>query len=201
MKQWSILRRRLLAPLVYLAALFLLFEEWLWRVGARLMSGFSSFPPLRALEEAIRRLSPYPALLLFVLPAVMLFPIKILALLAIAHGHIVSGVIVVVIAKLGGAAAVARIYLLTRPSLLTLDWFARWHQWFLCLKDRSIARLRGSEAWRSVAALSARLTAARRHWSLAWRRWRAQGRAHAARRSPWRVMRRFASRWRARRRS
>jgi len=121
---------------------------------------------------------------------VALFPVKILALLAIAHGHLVSGIAVLVIAKLGGAAAVARIYVLTRPALLTLAWFARWHQWFLFLKDRWIASLRASEAWRSIAALTRRLAAARRSWSLA-------GRGL----SPWRMVRRFASRWRARRRS
>jgi hypothetical protein len=202
MKRWSLFRR-LLTPLVYLAALFLLFEEWLWRAGARLMSSLSRFPPLHALEDAIRRLPPYPALLTFVLPAVMLFPVKILALLAIAHGHIFSGVAVILVAKLGGAAAVARIYVLTRPTLLTLGWFARWHQWFLFLKDRWIARLRASEAWRLIGALNARMAAARRRWSLAWRHWREQRRQAMTRRGlqPLRVLRRFAARRRMRRRS
>lgn len=200
----------MLAPLVYLAALFLLFEEWLWRAGARLMSRLSAFPPLHWLEDAIRSLSPYPALLTFVLPALLLFPIKILALLAIGHGHVMSGIAVLVIAKLGGAASVARIYVLTRPVLLTLPWFARWHQWFLNLKDRSIARLRGSDAWRSIAVLTARLAAARRNWSLTVQRWRgkhARGRRKSSTgrdergASLWRVLRRFTSRRRARRRS
>ncbi|MBC7859050.1 MAG: hypothetical protein H7Z39_09795, partial [Burkholderiaceae bacterium] len=45
--------RRLLAPLVYLAALALLFEQWLWEAGARVLQRLAAFWPLRALERAV----------------------------------------------------------------------------------------------------------------------------------------------------
>ncbi|HEV7815171.1 MAG TPA: hypothetical protein VGP06_08755 [Janthinobacterium sp.] len=198
MKRWLTFRRWLLAPLVYLAALFLLSEEWLWRVGAGLMAYAGRLPPLRTLAGWIARLPPYPALLLFVFPAVLLFPVKILALLAIAHGHVWSGVGVILAAKLGGAAAVARIYVLTRPALLTLDWFARRHAAFIAFKERCIARLRASAAWRQLKGWLAALAASRQAWALAWRG-RHAGRRRASVRTM-RVLRRFATLWRARRR-
>jgi len=190
-------RRWLFAPLVYLAAIFLLIEEWLWATGARVMQTIAQFPPLHALEARIVRLPPYWALVLFVLPAVLLFPVKLLALLAIARGHAFSGIGVIVAAKLGGAAAVARLYTLTRPALLTLPWFARWHGVFMETKDRWIARLRATHPWRRVSRLSNLLSRARRNW---WRRLRAGVRVpgrHNARST--RILRRFAAFWRARR--
>jgi hypothetical protein len=83
----------------------------------------------------VRRLPPYGALCLFVLPGLLLLPVKLLALVAIAHGHALSGIATIVVAKLGGAAVVARIYVLTLPTLLALGWFARCHGWFMMLKN------------------------------------------------------------------
>ncbi|OYO30430.1 hypothetical protein [Janthinobacterium sp. PC23-8] len=190
-------RRWLFAPLVYLAAIFLLIEEWLWATGARAMRLVAQFPPLHALEAWIQRLPPYWALAVFVLPAVLLFPVKLLALLAIARGHAFSGIGVIVAAKLGGAAAVARLYTLTLPTLLTLPWFARWHGRFMENKDRWIARLQATRAWRRVSRLSSLLSRARRAW---WRRLRAgAGRRGRHNTRATRVLRRFAAFWRARR--
>ena len=167
----------------------------LWATGARIMQVVAQYPPLHALEAWIKRLPPYWALAVFVLPAVLLFPVKLLALLAIARGHAFSGIGVIVIAKLGGAAAVARLYSLTRPTLLSLPWFARWHGLFMETKDRWIARLRATRPWRRVSRLSAALGRARRAW---WQRLRkgTPGRHHSR---PARVLRRFAAFWRARR--
>jgi hypothetical protein len=120
----------------------------------------------------------------------------LLALLAIAHGHPVWGVGVFVGAKLGGAMVLARIYLLTLPSLLTLLWFARWHARFLHYKDLLLARLRASALYhhtqRSAAFVRRRL-----------RRLRAQLRpsvpfgSRQATRSA-RALRRFVALWRRR---
>lgn len=146
-------RGRLLAPLVYLGALGLLIEEWFWRAGAALLAPLAGLSAVGALEGWLRRLPPYGALAAFVLPALLLAPVKLIALLAVAHGHVWSGVAVIAVAKLGGAAAVARIYALTLPALLTLAWFARWRLAFLSLKQRWIARLKASGAWRRLRTL------------------------------------------------
>ncbi|MGO4378499.1 hypothetical protein [Pseudoduganella sp. RAF53_2] len=192
MKRLYTFRRRLFAPLVYLAALFLIFEEWLWDVGARLMERLAQFPPLHALERFISRLGPLAALALFTLPALLLFPVKLLALFAMAKGHAMMGLSVFVIAKVAGAAAVARLYALTRPALLQLAWFARIHNRFIELKDRWIARLKATAAWQECRdALRAC-----RDWLRRLRR----GRGGRFDMRPLRVLRRFSAFWRARRR-
>jgi len=143
-------RSPLLAPLVQLAALVLLVEAWIWELGSRAAARLATLPPLRWLEARIRALPAWAALGAFVLPGLLLLPVKLLALLAIAHGHALAGVLGFIAAKLGGAAVVARIYVLTLPALLTLAWFARWHAGFLRLRDRLLAALRASHFWRQA---------------------------------------------------
>ncbi|WP_290411917.1 hypothetical protein [Massilia sp. YIM B02763] len=188
--------------MVYLAALVLLLEEWCWNAGLRLCRAiarcFARWPLLAALERRVRALPPYAALCAFVLPGLLLFPVKLLALWAIAKGHAASGVACFVAAKLGGAAVVARLYALTLPTLLAVGWFARCHGSFMRIKNRCIAYLRASRAY---AGTTRALRAAR----LNWRRWRRRPRpgpafgsrdgSHVAR-----VLRRFIVQWRARRR-
>ena len=186
-----------LVPLVYLAALLLLLEEWLWDLGSRFAAGLATWPPLRALENGLRRLPPYAALLVFALPGLLLLPVKLLALLAIAHGHALWGTTVFVLAKLGGAAVVARIYVLTLPSLLALAWFARWHNRFIMFKDKLIARLRASPAFNQVRRSLASLRRTMRRLRYHLRPSVPFGSRHATRSA--RALRRFVSLWRRRR--
>jgi hypothetical protein len=189
-------RTRLFAPLVHLAALLLMLEEWCWDVGARLGAGLARWPLLAAVEARVRVLPPYGALCLFVLPGLLLLPVKLLAVVAIAHGHAVSGIATIVIAKLGGAAVVARIYALTLPTLLAVGWFARCHGWFMTLKNHWVGRLRASQAFLRAGQLLQGMRRGLRRWRYR-RAARAKGR-HASR--VFRVLRRFVVLWRARRR-
>jgi hypothetical protein len=201
-------RTRLLTPLVHLAALLLLLEEWCWDVGARLGASLARWPLLAWLESRVRLLPPWAALCLFVLPGLLLLPIKLLALVAIAHGHAVSGVATIVVAKLGGAVVVARLYALTLPTLLAVGWFARCHSWFMALKNHWVGRLRASHAFLQAGRLvrSMRRALQRRIVQLRIQLRYRRAIRRAARRSgrhashTWRVLRRFVSRWRARRR-
>lgn len=190
-------RSRLLAPLLYVVALLLLAEQWLWEVGNHLASKLARWPPLRALENGMRRLPPWAALLAFVIPGLMLLPIKFLALLAIAHGHPLMGVAVFVVAKVGGAMVVARIYVLTLPSLLALAWFARWHNRFIMFKDQLIARLRASPAYRQARRTMSMLRRTLRRMRTQLRPSVPFGSRHATRSA--RSLRRFVSLWRRRR--
>ena len=187
------------APLVYLAAMVLLVEEWCWDTGMRLTRALARWPALAALEVRVRTLPPYAALCAFVLPGLLLFPVKLLALLAIAHGHALSGIATIVVAKVGGAAVVARIYVLTLPTLLAVGWFARCHGWFMGAKTRCLDYWRASHACHlaSRAARGLRVGCRRLRRRLRTRPVNAAGR-HASRVR--RVLRRFVVQWRARRR-
>lgn len=187
-------RSLLLTPLVYLVALVLLLEEWCWDVGMRLATALSRWSWLAALEARVRTLPPFAALCAFVLPGLLLLPVKLLALLAIAHGHPLSGIATIVVAKIGGAAVVARLYALTLPTLLEVHWFARCHAGFMDVKTRCIARLHASPAVHRARVL---LNGVRRATRQLLRRLRRRL-GHGGRTA--RVLRRFVSQWRARRR-
>lgn len=57
------------------------------------------------------------------------------------------GISVIIAAKLGGTAITARLFMLTRPTLMKLAWFARWFNRWMAFKDRVLTRVKASAAW------------------------------------------------------
>ena len=164
------LLRRLLRGLFNLSlgpalALILIFEEWGWEPLQRLMGRLSRLPLWARMEAMVTSLPPYAALLIFFLPAVLLLPIKLLALYWISNGHTLLGLTVVLAAKMLGTAAVARLFALTRPALMQLHWFARLYDRWKPWKDGLIAKMKASSSWcamrASVLALKGSLRALR----------------------------------------
>ncbi|HSW08103.1 hypothetical protein [Aquabacterium sp.] len=149
-----------------LLALLILFEEWGWQPLQRAMGWVARLPVLRQLEALIVRLPPRWALGVFLLPSLLLLPVKLLALFLVAQGQKTLGLGVIVLAKLVGTAIVARLFTLTQPALMRMAWFAslyaRWTTW----KEALLARVRASWAWRWGRAFKRQL---RRRWA----RWRA----------------------------
>jgi hypothetical protein len=134
-------------------ALLLLFEEWGWEPLARLLAQLGRLPLFSWLERRIAALPPYAALAVFFVPALLLVPVKLLALWLISQGRAGLGVIVIVAAKLAGTAVVARLFMLTRDSLMRLAWFARWYPRWLHWKNALLAQVRASAAWRNAQHL------------------------------------------------
>jgi len=143
-------------------ALLILFEEWGWEPLQRLLARIGRWPGLRWIEARVQALPPYAALALLGVPALLLLPIKLLALWAIGQGHALLGVAVIVTAKLVGTALVARLFMLTHPALMQLAWFVRLYTGWSAWKARLLAQVRASAAWR--AAREARATV-QRHWA------------------------------------
>lgn len=118
------MKRLILAPLTWLAAMFFLIEELIWDQTARLMAWLGTLPVVRALERHIAGLSPRWAVFAFLLPSSTLIPAKLIGLHAISSGHWYFGAAIIVVAKLVGIALFSRIFNLTRPALMQVRWFA-----------------------------------------------------------------------------
>ncbi|MCE9550809.1 MAG: hypothetical protein K8R50_07370 [Betaproteobacteria bacterium] len=118
------MKRLILAPLTWLAAMFFLIEEFIWDQTARLMAWLGTLPVVRAIERHIAGLSPRWAVFAFLLPSSTLIPAKLIGLHAIATGHWYFGAAIIVVAKLLGIALFSRIFNLTRPALMQVSWFA-----------------------------------------------------------------------------
>jgi hypothetical protein len=157
---WRLLR----ALLLVLAALVLFIEEWGWRPLTAFVARLAKWPPLARFEALVRAAPPRIALLLFLAPAVALFPIKLLALWILSRGHAVLGITVIVVAKLLGTAIVGRLFILTESQLMRFAWFAQALTWWRVTKQRVVDALRRSAAWRGARRLKTRWRAWRRRW-------------------------------------
>lgn len=141
---WPALRRVLETA----AALLFLFWEWGWRPLAALLARLARFKPWAMVEGWLATLPPYGALIAFALPTSLLLPLKVAALWLIAHGHALAAAMLFVAAKVVGTAFLARIFILTRPALMRLEWFARLYGWFMPWHDAMFEWIRASWTWR-----------------------------------------------------
>ncbi len=108
---------------------------------------------LRQIEAWIGHLRPRAALCVFALPAVALLPVKLVALWLFGGGHAVSGIALLLAAKLAGTALVARLFVLTLPALMQIGWFARWYPRWKHWKDDLLQRVRASAPWQMARHL------------------------------------------------
>jgi len=160
----KVAKKALAAPLIILAAIVILLEDWLWDDLARLAAAIGRLPLLRSLEAFITRLPPYPALLFFATPALLLVPLKIVALYFLAHEKRALGMLTIVAAKFLGTALVARIFTLTQPQLLRIAWFAWLYVRFLAFKTSIYSTIKATSLYQSAHQLHLRVRAELRTW-------------------------------------
>ncbi len=156
--------------LIWALALILLFEEWGWDYLAALVAWFARLPGLRWIEARIRALPPYAALGIFAIPMLSLLPVKLLALYWLGHGHKLLGIGVIVAAKVAGTAVTARLFMLTRPTLMQLRWFAHLLNQWLAFKDHVLNHVKRSKAWQMAQRARSAIRAAVHQMRERWRR-------------------------------
>ncbi len=135
------IKRLLLVPLSWLAAIVFLIEEAIWDWTAKFMAKLGAMRLVHAIETRITALPPRWALVTFLLPSLILIPAKLIGLHAIAAGHWLIGGAIFILAKLLGMALFSRIFNLTRPALMQLDWFARLYNAVMYYRNRIHAYL------------------------------------------------------------
>lgn len=144
---------------VALAAIVILFEEWLWEPLKRLMLAFGRLPVIRQLAALIGRLPPFAALVLYLVPVVVLLPFKIAGLWLISQGHSLLGIGTFLGAKVVGTALLAWLFSLTKATLLQIAWFARAYAWVVGISDAAHAWLHRQPLYQALRAGLARVRA------------------------------------------
>ena len=133
--------RRLFKPLWVLLAVIFLIEAWLWDHLQPIVERVVARIPLRAFKHwltgKIATLSPALTLIVFVVPAILLFPLKLVGLWLLAHEYWVSAATTMVFAKFLGLGVTAFIFDVTRPKLLQMGWFAKLYEWVLLLRAKA----------------------------------------------------------------
>ena len=147
-----------------LLAVLILFEEWGWAWFARIMAYVGRLPVLHQIERWIASLPPYGALVMLIVPAILLLPVKLLALYLIGKKRAILGISVILIAKVVGTAVVARIFQLIHPALMRLPWFVPLYGRGIRWKEGLLAWVRSSWSWRWGRIVKRAIARRTRRW-------------------------------------
>jgi hypothetical protein len=135
--------RRLLQPFWVLLAVIFLIEAWLWDHLEPIVARIVAWIPLRAfkqwLAERVDTLSPAMTLIVFAVPVIPLFPLKLIGLWLLANEYWVSAVVVIVLGKFVGVGVTAFIFDVTRSKLLEMGWFEKLYEFILTIRAKATA--------------------------------------------------------------
>jgi hypothetical protein len=135
--------RRLLQPVWVLLAIIFLIEAWLWDHLEPIVARVVELIPLRAfkqwLAERVDTLSPAMTLIVFIVPVIPLFPLKLVGLWLLTHEYWFSAILTIVFAKFLGVGVAAFVFDVTRPKLLEMQWFETLYEFVLALRAKATA--------------------------------------------------------------
>jgi hypothetical protein len=97
---------------------------------------------LRRLRQQIERLPPYLALFILVAPLAVVEPLKLVTVFIAGEGRWITGGLVMLCAYAVSLFVTHWLFVVVKPKLLTLPWFARAWARVVAVRDR---------AWRWVA--------------------------------------------------
>jgi hypothetical protein len=157
--------------------LIFLIEAWLWDHLEPIVARVVAVIPLRAfkswLAARVAQLSPAVTLIVFLVPAILLFPLKIAGAWLLMKQYWFSALMLIVFTKFLGVGVAAFIFDVTRPKLLQMAWFRAVYEFILDIRRRAselvapiIARIKESMAqfrsgssahwWRFIQRLRSR---------------------------------------------
>src|ERR1019366_21275 len=135
--------RRLLQPVWVLLAIIFLIEAWLgdhlepivaWVVARLPLNAFKQW-----LADRVDTLSPAMTLIVFIVPVIPLFPLKLVGLWLLAHEYWISAILTIIFAKFLGVGVAAFIFDVTRPKLLEMEWFETLYDFVIALRAKATA--------------------------------------------------------------
>ena len=135
--------RRLLQPLWVLLAIIFLIEAWLWDHLEPIVAWFVALIPLRTfkqwLAERVDTLSPAMTLIVFIVPVIPLFPLKLVGFWLLTHEYWMSAILTIIFAKFLGVGVAAFIFDVTRPKLMEMQWFETLYDFVIALRAKAAA--------------------------------------------------------------
>ena len=151
--------RKILKPLGYLFAIvYFLADAVFMTVAAPTGRWLADRLVFNRLHNWIISLRPYPTLLLFAVPVIVLEPIKPLAIYMIGTNHVIAGVTVLVSGEIVKLVLVERLFCMCRDKLLSIPAFAWSYSRYRSAKDWivSLEACQKIRKWRRLAQLAIR---------------------------------------------
>ncbi len=150
--------------LLSVLAVFLLVEEWLWDLLTAIGDRLFVWLHLAGFERWLAKASPRVAMAAFILPAALVLPVKLAAVLLFAHGQIVQGISLLIAAKLFATLLISRMFAVTRTQLLTFHWFAKLYATITRWLGWAHERIRATAVYRQAVRLKQAVRAKLAEW-------------------------------------
>ena len=135
--------RRLLQPFWVLLAIIFLIEAWLWDHLEPLVARIVAWIPLRQfkqwLSDRVDALSPAMTLVVFAVPVIPLFPLKLFGMWLLVHEYWLTAAFTILFAKFAGVGITAFIFDVTREKLLEMRWFEVLYKFILDIRNKAKA--------------------------------------------------------------
>jgi hypothetical protein len=139
--------KKILIPVVWvLAVAYFLIDAFFVLLVRPIATWLDQLPAFLRIATWIRSLGAYPSLLLFVVPLIVLEPVKPLGLYWIGTGRQMGGVLFLIVGEAIKILVLERIFRITRPKLMSFRAFA----WTYDRVTRLLTHLRSLSVWKSV---------------------------------------------------
>lgn len=146
MKNRTILKIILEPFVIVAAALYFAIDALALSSLKPLLRKIANLKLSKFIAQWIASLGPYPTLALFIVPLILLEPIKPFSAYIIASGHFLFGVLVLVFGEVLKITIVERIFHIGRDKLMTIKAFA----WIYNFAFGWLTWLQALPAWQSV---------------------------------------------------
>jgi hypothetical protein len=175
---WRTVIRRIATPIILaIAIVYFLIDALVLSLLRPVINRVAAFKPFARLRRWIESLGPYSTLVLFLVPIIILEPVKPVGFYLLHIHQFLAGTLVLTIGEILKIVIVERLFHIARAKLMTIRAFAVVHdyivgwidwlhalppwqmvmRWVRALKLRS--RLIARTAWRRVAGAWRRLSA------------------------------------------
>jgi hypothetical protein len=163
-----LLRRLARAMVAVFVVGYTLLDELLFPIFRPLIRWLGQLGIFERIGVLIGQLPPYLVLLLLGVPFVLIEPLKVYALLLIATGQLVTGVMLMLLAQVLSLLILERIYHAGHAPLMRIAWFRAVMGWVIALRDKALGLIRATSAWRFAMRQARRVKAwARLAWAWA----------------------------------
>ena len=97
---------------------------------------------MSVVRKQLERLGPYQALFLLAVPTLCVEPLKFLAVAIAGKGHWLTGAAMITAAYAFSLLVLERLFVIVKPKLLKLRWFAIIWDWFVKIRTALLAPFR-----------------------------------------------------------
>lgn len=147
---WNQLIKQLL---VFVAAIWFMFEEWIWDHILVAMKKIASYKLISKLESQIAQSNRYTILILLMVPGCIMFPAKLYSLYLIGIGKKLAGASLFILIKILGTAIATRLFTIGKDKLLTIRAFRWVYDRIILIKTYLMNKLEQMEFWQNAKQL------------------------------------------------